>query len=315
MRYADFSHKHPPIIFYVSMTIFLDNSQLAAAARLFSSAVVQEMACLGKSPLFCRLATESTLAARVSGTDLVRDLFDVAFTLLKKKAYRYEYAYKAAITHKILLGVHSLRTASMLSEFRVGTCKADLVILNGTSTVYEIKSERDNLDRLTNQVLTYRKVFAKVNIITGENHVDLVLGRVPQDVGVLLLSDRFQISTIREAVNRPENIDPISVFESIHRLEAIKIMELLEIKVPDVPNTLFHSVMRDLFEKLSPVKLHECMINVLKETRSLVPLSELTKALPSSLQAAAFSTPLHRRDHGRLLSAIETPLSDALTWA
>lgn len=297
------------------MTISLDNSQLAALARLFSSAVLQEMARLGKSPLFCRLATESTLAARVSGSDPVRDVFDAAFALLKKKAYRYEYAYKAAITHKMLLGVHSLRTASMLTEFRVGACKADIAILNGTSTVYEIKSERDNLDRLMNQVLTYRKVFAKVNIITGKNHVELVLDRVPPDVGVLLLNDRFQISTVRDAVNRPENIDPIFVLESIHRHEATKILERLNIKVPDVPNTLLHTSMRSLFEKLPSVQLHECMIAVLKETRSLLPLSELTQALPSSLQAAAFSTPLHRRDHGRLLSAIETPLSEALTWA
>ncbi|MEI9986083.1 MAG: sce7726 family protein [Aliidongia sp.] len=55
-----------------------------------------------------------------------------------------------SVTQKILMGKHSLRTASMLNEFRAGSCKADLVILNGTATVYEIKSERDSLTRLAN---------------------------------------------------------------------------------------------------------------------------------------------------------------------
>lgn len=297
------------------MTESMDSSQLAAAARLFSSAVVQEMARSGRSPLFSRLASESTLTDLMSEGDCVGRFFDVAFNFLKRKAYRYEYAYKSAITHKVLLGVHSLRTASMLTEFRIGGCKADLAILNGTSTVYEIKSERDNLSRLTNQVLTYRRVFAKVNIITGENHLEGVRDLVPKEVGILLLNDRFQISTIREAVNRPENIDPRTVFESVHRSEAEEILTRMGGTVPSVPNTRFHAAMLDIFEKLPPSQLHECMIAVLKETRSMLPLSILTDALPKSLQAAAFSTPLHRRDHARLLSAIKTPLSEALSWA
>lgn len=293
----------------------MDNSQLAAAARLFSSAVLQDMARNGRSRLFSRLATESALIELMSAEDTVAQFFDVAFGFLKRKAYRYEYAYKSAITHKVLLGVHSLKTASMLTEFRIGSCKADLVILNGTSTVYEIKSERDNLSRLTNQVLTYQKVFAKVNIITGENHLEAIKEHVPDEVGILLLNDRFQISPIREALNRPESIVPRAVFESVHRSEAVEILTRMGGVVPDVPNTRFHAAMLDIFEKLPPSHLHKCMIDVLKETRSMLPLSALTEALPKSLQAAAFSTSLHSRDHAKLLSAIETPLSEALAWA
>lgn len=291
-----------------------DNNQLAAAGRLFSSAVVQEMARTGRSPLFSRLAHESGLIENLLGSGQVGDLFDAAFAILKKKAYRYEYAYKSAITHKLLLGVHSLRTASMLTEFRVGACKADLVILNGTSTVYEIKSERDNLDRLANQITTYRKVFAKVNIIAGENHIDAVLALVPSDVGVLLLNDRFQITTIREAPNRSNNIDPRSVFESIHKREAIAILDMMGIPIPNVPNTRFHAAMIDIFSTLPATELHACMISVLKATRSLLPLSSLVKELPYSLYAAAFSTPLRQVSHANLVSAVKTPLTEALNW-
>ena len=81
----------------------------------------------------------------------------------------------------------------MLSEFRAGTCKADLVILNGTSTVYEIKSERDSLVRLSNQVKNYKRVFAMVNVITSEGFVKSVCTTVPDDVGVMCLSKRYHI--------------------------------------------------------------------------------------------------------------------------
>jgi hypothetical protein len=89
----------------------------------------------------------------------------------------------------------------MLTEFRVGECKADVVILNGTGTVYEVKSERDSLSRLERQIAAYAKVFAKVNVITAESHVTAVMNLMPSDVGVLCLGDRGQITPIRKRLS------------------------------------------------------------------------------------------------------------------
>src|SRR6266568_1535168 len=120
-------------------TVNLATDQLAAISRLFSSSVVHEMARKGRSPLFARLVSQSQLLGSISLSERVYTLFDAAFSLLKREGYRHEYIYKAALTHKILLGKHSLQTASMINEFRVGDCKADVAILNGTATVYEVK--------------------------------------------------------------------------------------------------------------------------------------------------------------------------------
>src|SRR5689334_13769722 len=128
---------------------------MAAITRLFSSSVVRELARKGKSPIFARLARQSELFDRLEVNRCVHDLFDLAFSFLQREGYRDEYIYRAALTQKVLLGRHSLQTASMLNEFRVGDCKADVAILNGTATVYEIKSERDSLTRLQRQVASY----------------------------------------------------------------------------------------------------------------------------------------------------------------
>lgn len=294
----------------------LDASQLAALARLFSSGVFREVARKGESPLFSRLVKESGLATEATYlAKPIRNLFDAAFSLLKKKHYRHEYAYKAAITHKVLLGAHKLHTASMLTEFRVGGCKADVVILNGTSTVYEIKSERDRLDRLQDQISAYRKVFAKVNVITGENHVKEVLASVPSDVGILILTDRYQISPVREPTEDTGRVVSEAIFDSLQRDESRRIMESLGVSVPEVPNTQLHQAMRERFSKLEPHQAHAGMVRVLRETRSLLPLSELIDSLPDSLRPVALSTPLRKQDHQRLAGAMNTPLVDALKWA
>jgi hypothetical protein len=288
--------------------------QLAAISRLFSSSVIREMARRGKSPLFARLARQSLLLDSLSQYGRVYSLFEAAFSLLKRKEYRHEYIYKAALTHKILLGKHSLQTASMLNEFRVGECKADLAILNGTSTVYEVKSERDSLIRLERQVAAYAKVFAQIYVIAAEDHVDAVKGSVSRDVGILLLNGRHQITTLQEAHDRPERTSPAAIFDAIRTEEARMILRAQGISVPEVPNTMLNSVLRELFVKLAVRKAHDGMVQVLKRTRNLLPLSDLVAQLPQSLQPAALSVPLRKLDHSRLVAAVNTRLEDAMAW-
>jgi len=293
----------------------LGAEQLAAISRLFSSSVVQEMAKKGRSPLFARLANQSRLQSFLSPSACVSALFDAAFALLKREGYRHEYIYRAALTHKILLGKHSLQTASMMNEFRVGECKADVAILNGTATVYEIKSERDSLARLERQVRAYATVFAKVYVIAAEGHTHAVESTVPDSVGILRLNGRHQISTMREAAEQPERTLPSAIFDSIRTMEARMILTALGVTIPDVPNTALHSVLREKFVKLDPLEAHTEMVRVLKKTRNLMPLSNLVSQLPHSLQTAALSIPLRKVDHGRLVSAVNCRLVDAMGWA
>lgn len=291
-----------------------DNAQASALARFFSSTVLGEMARKGSSPTLIRLARESLLLEKISVQNKIGKLFDAAFHLLKATANRHEYVYKAALTQRILLGTHSLQTASMLTEFRVGKCKADLVILNGTATAYEIKSERDSLTRLSQQVETYRRVFAKVYVIAGENHVQAIFDGVPGDVGILVLSGRHRISTRREAIHCPQRTSPLAIFDSLRLSEAKLVLEGLGIEVPTVPNTEMYQLVRTRFADLPPVQAHAAMVSVLKKSRQLLPLSSMINELPTSLHAAALSTPLRVADRSRLIRAVHTSIDDALSW-
>lgn len=290
-------------------------AQISAASRLFSSAVFKEMSKRGRSPLFSRLLTQTGFLDELDGAEPVASAFDTAFSVLRAVGHRDEYIYKAALTHKVLLGTHSLRTASMLTEFRAGQCKADLVIFNGTATVYEIKSERDSLARLAAQLNAYRKVFAKAYVIASEDHIQGVEEIAPNDVGILCLSRRYRITTVREAIDVPNRICPVSLFESLRTAEAVQILTNLNVPIPDVPNTRLHGALKALFAHLSPIAAHAEMVKVLKKSRDLMPLNALISELPQSLHAAALSISIRRRDHQNLVAAVNTPISEAANWA
>lgn len=292
----------------------LEAQQLSAVSRLFSAGLVRELAKKGKSSLFAGLAEELSTLDLVRLDDSVSCLFDAAFSLLKRKKYRHEYVYKAAIAHKMLLGTYSLKTAVMLNEFRACNNKADSVILNGTSTVYEVKSERDSLSRLEEQVSSYRKIFANVNVITAEKHLDAVFDSIPEDVGIMLLSDRYQITTVRKSLDLPQRTSSKAIFEAIQQREAKKILGMYGFELPDLPNTQMYSALQKQFITLESAKAHEGMVKVLKTTRSLLPLAELLIKIPVSLQPAVLSTSLHKGDHNKLVQALATPIHKALKW-
>lgn len=272
------------------------------------------MAASSRSPLFARLVSEAFTPKCLRNFRTVAECLDAAFEALKRVEHRDEYVYKSALTHRVLLGKHSLASASMLTEFRVGKCKADLVILNGTATAYEIKSERDSLARLSNQLEAYKLVFPKRCVIAGENHLSSILSATPHDVGVLVLSGRYRIQTVREAVERFEQLCPRTMCDSLRVGEARQVLANLGLDVPDVPNTQLRGELSRLFAAANPRQLHAQIVTVLKRGRNLAPLSGLVDQLPVSLQPAALTVPMRVADHDRLVQAVRTRLVDAMKW-
>lgn len=291
-----------------------NSNQLSALSRLFSPRLIREIAQKGRSPLFARLIDQSGIL-RSTNTDMhVSHAFVSAFETLRTSGLRSEYVYKAAIANNILIGRHSLNTASMLTEFRIGPSKADLVILNGTGTVYEIKSERDSLARLPSQLENYRKAFARTYVISGENHLDQIMDSVDDSVGILSLERWNRIKTIRAAEDNFQYICPRTILASLRINEARTILENANITIPEVPNTLVRHTMENLFEKLDPISLHTSLVETLKLTRSVRTLSPALSSYPKELRPVILETKLRPNEHARLIQIMDTPIVDALKW-
>ena len=283
-------------------------------SNLFSAAIVREMAKKGRSLLFWQIATELELFTRCGPEATVGDAFDLAFSLLRNEGPHDENIYRSALIEHILAGTDFPEKPSFVNEFRVGPCRVDVVGLNSTATAYEIKSGRDTLVRLGRQIEHYQRVFAKVAIVASDRHIDDILRIVPEHIGLMTLSSSDRLTTVRIAMERYDCICPATVFDAIRLAEAMEILNAFGISAPEVSNMRRHETLRALFENLEPKSLHIEMARTLKGTRSMVSLNDLMPKIPRSLLAGVTSMSLSKRAQGRLLEAIETPISAAMAW-
>ncbi|WP_143277249.1 sce7726 family protein [Bordetella genomosp. 1] len=90
--------------------------------------------------------------------------------------------------------------ARLLSELCVAQFarRADVVLINGHLSAFEIKGERDNLTRLPGQIATYLKHFERVTVVCAPCHTSAVLATVEEPVGVWEVSESGLVK-LREA--------------------------------------------------------------------------------------------------------------------
>lgn len=279
--------------------------------RLFSSAVVKELAVKGHSQTAGDILRETGFYSDFKSTICLRDFFDKAYKILFR-SYRNEYVYKNAIAQKLLMGVHSLNTTSMLTEFRTGSCKADVVLLNGTGAVYEIKSAYDSLERLNRQIEAYRKVFDNINVITSYSQLGKVKETVGEEIGLMILTDRGTIQTIQKPISLKERVQPSVIFDSLRRNEYEWIIRKHFGNIPKVPNARIYQECRGLFCSLTPVVAHDEMVTALKKRGNSKRLHEFVNGVPDSLKAASLSCKLAAEQQTHFLKLLGTKIGSCL---
>lgn len=282
-------------------------------ARFFSSGVLRELAHFGHSAIAARLARQCHLFDQFGPSMAVGEFYDAIFKRLIRE-YRHEYIYKNAIAEKILLGKHNLNTAFMLTEFRVDDCKADAVVLNGTSHVYEIKSEMDSFERLDRQLAAYRKMFDFITVITTERLFKSVEERIPREVGIMVLADGgYQFRTKkfrREAISNKGNVEPVVIFNSLQRREYLKIIkEVFGVSLVHLPNTQIYSEAKIYFEKLTPEAAHDAMVEALKHRRDTRRIADFVLDVSNSLKAASLSIRLTKEDRTRFVNMLHKDIA------
>lgn len=214
----------------------------------------------------------------------IKDAIKNLYAYLSKN-YRNEYIYKNTIVNKVLLGKHNLNTATLLSEYRVGRSIADLVLLNGTSTVYEIKTELDSPDKLRKQIEDYQKVFCKVYIVTHYSFVPRYLHMLEDGrIGLISLNNRFQLSTIKNAEENYDFLDIGVMMRCLRKDEYSSIIKNYFGSIPKVPNTQFFTKCLNLAQNIPVKTFHRLMVNELKKRTPNEKDSLNSDSLPSELR-------------------------------
>jgi hypothetical protein len=280
-------------------------------ARIFSAPVIHDLIDKRRSRFMKRIMNETGLIDKIDPSMRLTDFYQLIYQHLLK-TYRNEYVYKNAIAEKILLGRHSLNTSFMLMEFRVGKCKADTVVLNGTSNVYEIKSEFDSLERLRNQIRAYQKVFDRINVVTSPSQLAKVETVIHADIGLSVLTPRKTIRIVRGPVSNKARVEPTAIFDSLRKTEYLTIIRKQFGFVPDVPNTVLYKECQSLFRQLSPTIAHDSMVSVLKQRGNRICSKKLVTDVPGSLKAVSLMTKLTENQSERFREMLKNSLESCL---
>ena len=266
----------------------IDAKYFPSLGRFFTPVVMDSLARKGSSGYLSEVCTNSGIVEQIDPSMTFKQFFDWIYNILFKN-YRNEYIYKNVIANNILLGKHSLNTSHMLTEFRVGKCKADAVVLNGTSTVYEIKSEFDSFSRLENQIRSYLEIFDHVYVVTSSSQANKLNTILPDTAGIQVLTNRNTLSTIRKSKSNKKNTNPTILFDSLRKTEYLKVTKEYFKTVPDVPNTQIYRECKKLFCEIPPEVAHDLTIKTLKNRSNINVLRGFIENAPSSLYAYAMS--------------------------
>lgn len=124
---------------------------------------------------------------------------------------------------------HTQKDTLVIDELGLnhGKCRADIAVVNGYLIGYEIKSNKDSLRRLKEQVKSYNAVFDKVSVIVGDRYINSIQKHIPQWWGVIVSvrgpRGAVNFDIIRKAQTN-KNIDPMSVAQLLWRDEAAEIL-------------------------------------------------------------------------------------------
>jgi len=231
-------------------------------------------------------------------------LLDIVFGELATR-YRCEYVYKNAIARKLLLERHPLAEAVLTTEFRCAGSKADVVILNGTSTVYEIKTELDNLDRLPSQLNDYRRMFDRIFVVTHSSLASSLRAFLDDDIGVISLEGPDALEEVRGAAHNAQRIDPGCVFDSLRKAEYMDIVHRRFGPMPAMPNTQHYDRYRELFIQLPPDVAHLEMVDALRLRFSLKVDFGIIARLPSSMLGVVIESQLSDKQGSDLVGFLQ----------
>lgn len=223
-----------------------------------------------------------------------------------KNNYRNEYFYKNTLLNKLLLGVHSINTTTALTEVPIAKSKADFVLINGKAIVYEIKTELDNLERLSSQIDDYYKAFDHVAVVTFEKNLlqlQKVLDSIDKPVGIYVLRKNGKLGTIHKPQRYIEDLNKEIIFKLLRKNEYENIITHYYGYLPEVSQFKYYTACKQLFLE---IPLEESYLYVLKNLKKRMQLEkqEFVK-VPYELKFLAYFMELKYDDYQKLETFLE----------
>lgn len=115
-------------------------------------------------------------------------------------------------------------------ELPVGSSRADLCKINGTSIAYEIKTDLDNFSRLNKQIHDYSLIFEQIYVICSQSRVDEVTALLPNNCGIyayhITTKGFYRFTLIRKATPNQELLSSLKQLQLLRKNEFLTFFSL-----------------------------------------------------------------------------------------
>lgn len=236
------------------------------------------------------------------------DLLKKTYSVISKY-YRCEYVYKNELI-KLLLKKYGTRNSVYFSEFRVGNSIADIVMFNGESKAFEIKTEYDTPRRLDKQMDDYKRFFDKSYIIIPEDKIGEYCDNVESTTGIIVMSKNNSRIILKEIRHAEQN----ECFESKALMSCLRTAEYKNI-VLSLGKSLEGIAGYDMYKycyqeisKANPNELRELFLREIKKRKNNT--AQLRK-YPMSIRQMMLSLNLSEDKANKLLEQLNININQA----
>lgn len=263
-------------------------------AKLFTSAMFKNLADPSEGKWLERMRNIYSQQLNESAPITVKQFLSLSYSHLRK-LYPSEYVYKNEAVKQVVIKNHKINDTVLFAEFPCSLSKADLLVVNGTSTVYEIKTELDSLNRLEEQTANYVKTFSHVNVLTFPANFKRIASVIKHtSVGILTYDPRKnRFETIRASKEDLDLLDSDHMFGILRMPEYKQVIETEYGYVPNVLNTEIYNKCRILFRKLPIEKQVNWTVKMLRARGVERHQISLSRRLPTSLKALSLTCRLN----------------------
>jgi hypothetical protein len=232
-----------------------------AAAQIFSPAFLWMVHRRAHGQVLRSLGLDRVLHPRSS----VAALFDVLYSALERD-YRAEYYFKNEIIRRIFEARHNPNRSAVLLEKHIGNwaSRVDLIVVNDTTTAYEIKTDYDDLSRVRSQTDLALRVFDRVYVVCSDRRTESVREMVDDRVGVLGLRPDSSFRRDRAAVPNAEFVDPVTVFDLLRQNEYLEALERRFGPLPKLDPVERYGYCSARFSQLPPATAYSILLNALR---------------------------------------------------
>jgi hypothetical protein len=162
-----------------------------------------------------------------------------------------------------------MKNTIAINEFRVGNSIADMVLFNGTSKAFEIKTELDSKKRLSGQLTDYSKIFKECYVVTHHSLTEKYLKENSQ-IGVIEWAENrnsVRMHEVREAIINPL-IDPETLIRTIRTQEYKNIVKNYYGTLPEMNSFNMFETCREMIKHIPNDTLNQLFIDELKKRKS-----------------------------------------------